>query len=147
MITIELVAFSIFIMAFFAFMTHNLILIRKKKKLVSIIIQLEADKDILMSKLEEALATKESITNVEQTEGFLKFISESRDWAFKYIEDVQAAIKQFKEKAGPEIEYVNKYGQLVGISQLPGFIKISEAYKELLTVMPDDSDTKDQPQG
>jgi hypothetical protein len=144
---VELIAFSIFIILFFVVLSHNYLLVRKKKKLLSIIVQLEIDKQILSDKLSEALVLKESQSEVEQTEGFLKFISESRDWAFKYIEDVQAAIKQFKEKAGPEIEYVNKYGQLVGISQLPGFVKISEAYKELLTVMPDDSDTKDQPQG
>ena len=144
---IELIAFSVFIVLFFAALSHNYLLVRKKKKLLSIIVQLEIDKQILSEKLSEALVLKESQSDVEQTEGFLKFISESRDWAFKYIEDVQAAIKQFKEKAGPEIEYVNKYGQLVGISQLPVFVKISEAYKELLTVMPDDSDTKDQPQG
>lgn len=144
---IELIAFSVFIVLFFAALSHNYILARKKKKLLSIIVQLEIDKGILSEKLSEALVIKESQSDVEQTEGFLKFISESRDWAFKYIEDVQAAIKQFGEKAGPEIDYINKYAQLIGISQIPGFVKISEAYEELLKVMPDDSDSKDQPQG
>jgi hypothetical protein len=35
-------------------------------------------------------------SNVEKTEGFLKFVSESRDWAFKYIEDVQEAIETLR---------------------------------------------------
>jgi hypothetical protein len=143
----ELIAFSIFIVVFFAALSHNYILSRKKRKLLAIIVQLEVDKRILYEKLSELMVVKESSTDVEQTEGFLKFISESRDWAFKYIEDVQAALEKFKNKVGPELEYINKYGQLIGISQLPGFKKISEAYKELLKVMPDDSDTKDQPQG
>jgi hypothetical protein len=144
---IELIAFSVFIVLFFTILSYSYVLARKKKKLLSIITQLEIDKRILSEKLSEALVLKESQSDVEQSEGFLKFVSESRDWAFKYIEDVQAAIKQFKEKAGPEIDYGNRYGQLIGISHLPGFAKISEAYEELLKVMPDDSDTKDQPQG
>lgn len=37
---------------------------------------------------------KEALT---ETDGFVKFLSESRDWAFKYIEDVQAAILELKE--------------------------------------------------
>ena len=143
----ELIAFSIFIVVFFAALSHNYILSRKKRKLLAIIVQLEVDKRILYEKLSELMVVKESSTDVEQTEGFLKFISESRDWAFKYIEDVQAALEKFKNKVGPELEYINKYGQLIGISQLPGLKKLSEAYEELLKVMPDDSDTKDQPQG
>ena len=143
----ELIAFSIFIVVFFVVLSHNFILARKKRKLLAIIVQLEIDKNILYEKLAEAMVLKDSKAEVEQTEGFLNFVSESRDWAFKYIEDVQAALEKFKNKVGPELEYINKYGQLIGISQLPGFKKISEAYEELLKVMPDDSDTKDQPQG
>jgi hypothetical protein len=31
-----------------------------------------------------------------QTDGFVKFISESRDWAFNYIEDVQQSIQELQ---------------------------------------------------
>jgi hypothetical protein len=34
--------------------------------------------------------------SIEQTDGFVKFISESRDWAFDYIENVQAAIEDYR---------------------------------------------------
>lgn len=37
---------------------------------------------------------KEALT---QTDGFVKFLSESRDWAFQYIEDVQVAIKSLQD--------------------------------------------------
>jgi hypothetical protein len=142
-----LIAFSIFIVVFVFVLLHNYTLSRKKNRLLALIVQLEVDKRILSKKLEEEMADNNSKKDIEKTEGFLNFISESRDWAFKYIEDVQAALEKFKNKVGPELEYINKYGQLVGISQLPGFKKISEAYEELLKVMPDDSDIKDQPQG
>jgi hypothetical protein len=35
--------------------------------------------------------------SIEQTDGFVKFLSESRDWAFNYIEDVQSSIKSLKD--------------------------------------------------
>jgi hypothetical protein len=143
----ELIAFSVFIVLFFALLVHNYILASKKRKLLSIIVQLEVDKKILYNKLSELMDAKQAITDVEQTDGFLKFISESRDWAFKYIEDVQAAIDKFSGKVGPELEYLRTYDSLIGVTQLSSFNKISEAYRELLKVMPDDSDTKDQPQG
>ena len=34
--------------------------------------------------------------DIEQTQGFVKFLSESRDWAFRYIEDVQVSIDSLK---------------------------------------------------
>jgi hypothetical protein len=34
--------------------------------------------------------------NVENTEGFLKFVTQSRDWAFEYIENVQNSISSLK---------------------------------------------------
>ena len=57
----------------------------------SILEQAYLDKILLAEKLDQELSTKDS-TKIEQTEGFVKFLSESRDWAFKYIEDVQNAI-------------------------------------------------------
>jgi hypothetical protein len=146
MMALELVAFSIFIVAFFAIVVHNLFLLRRKRKLLSLIVQLETDKDILMSKLSEALATKDSVANVEQSEGFLNFISESRDWAFKYIEDVQEAIAEFGKKIGPEIKYLRNYSSVLGLTATKGIEKISEAYEQLLKVMPEASDDKDQQQ-
>ena len=77
--------------------------------------------------------------SIENTEGFLRFISESRDWAFKYIEDVQFGLNKFINDIEPEISYFNKYG-LVG-SAYPHYDsmkKISEAYKELKKLLPED---------
>lgn len=143
----ELIAFTVFIVFFFLVLAHNYVLNRKKKKLISIIIQQELDIDILSSKLSDALALKDSVSDVEQTEGFLKFISESRDWAFKYIEEVQEALGAFSKKVKPELDYLRAHGNLMELSQVKGILAISEAYEELLKVMPESSDSKDQQQG
>lgn len=141
---VELIAFSIFIVLFFILLFHNYMLKRKREKLLSIIVQLEIDKRILSQKLVEALLQVQSQASAERAEGFLRFVSESRDWAFKYIEDVQLAIGQFSSRINPELDYLKTQEFLVGPSHASSFNKISEAYAELLKVMPTDSDKKNQ---
>jgi hypothetical protein len=70
----------------------------KNKNLASELVQLKLDKIALLDKLEKEINARES-RNLEQTDGFVKFLSESRDWAFKYIEDVQKAIGAVKVSA------------------------------------------------
>jgi hypothetical protein len=70
-------------------------------------------------------------------ENFIKFLSDSRDWAFSYIEDVQAELKQFVEEIEPEINYFKEYGDLA--SMQPNYYsmkKIAEAYDKLIKVLP-----------
>jgi hypothetical protein len=141
-----LIAFSIFIVVFVFVLLHNYTLSRKKNRLLALIVQLEVDKRILSKKLEEEMADNNSKKDIEKTEGFLNFISESRDWAFKYIEDVQEAISEFGKTIKPEINYLRNYGTLIGLTPARGIEKISEAYEQLLKVMPEASDDKDQQQ-
>jgi hypothetical protein len=49
----------------------------------------------------EKLVSERDVYNVEQTDGFLKFISESRDWAFDYIEDAQNKLEAVYEDIKP----------------------------------------------
>jgi ribosomal protein L22 len=67
----------------------------KNRKLESLINQAEIDKLIYRTKIEELIAKGDSKT-IEHTEGFVKFISQSRDKAFSYIEDVQKTIQKVK---------------------------------------------------
>jgi hypothetical protein len=53
--------------------------------------QLIIDKGIILNRLEQA----ELANSKEVNDGFIKFLSQSRDAAFKYIEDVQMAIKNY----------------------------------------------------
>jgi hypothetical protein len=104
----------------------------KNKRLASELLQITLDQNILMTKLAEELKKKEEVS-VEKTDGFLKFISESRELAFEYIEAIQEALVKFKDKVGPEIEYMLTYGTVIGDSlQSKSFLKIEKAYKELI---------------
>jgi hypothetical protein len=89
---IEIIAFSIFIVIFVATLISNLRATYKNRKLRDQILQLGLDKAMLLENMDKISGRNNPI---EKTEGFLKFVSDSRDWAFKYIEDVQAAIQEF----------------------------------------------------
>jgi len=72
-------------------------------------------------------------------ENFLKFLSDSRDWAFDYIEEVQNGITKFVSDIEPEINYFNEYGDIASMS--PNYYslkKISEAYEELKKLLPEE---------
>ena len=74
-------------------------------------------------------------------ENFIKFLSDSRDWAFTYIEDVQSELKKFIEEIEPEISYFNEYGDIS--SMQPNYYslkKISEAYYQLAKLLPKEED-------
>jgi hypothetical protein len=73
-----------------------------------------------------------------EREAFSKFIEQSRDWAFQYIEDCQKTIGNFIETAGPPIEYFDKYGDAIWTPLTEGMEKISIAYKDLKRLMPED---------
>jgi threonyl-tRNA synthetase len=116
----------------------------KNRRLAAELLQITLDQNILMTKLAEELKKKEDVS-IEKTDGFLKFISESRDLAFQYIEAIQEALVKFKGKVGPEIEYMLTYGTATGDSlQSKSFLKIEKAYKELIKeTLPTEKQDKD----
>ena len=70
-------------------------------------------------------------------ENFIKFLSESRDWAFTYIEEVQSGLEEFINDIEPEIKYFKEYGDVV--SMHPNYYslkKITEAYDKLAKLLP-----------
>lgn len=74
-------------------------------------------------------------------ENFIKFLSESRDWAFEYIENVQSTLSEFSNNVGPLIDHFDKYGDVLS-TQRPDYDamkKISKAYKELIKLLPEGS--------
>lgn len=91
---------------------------------------LSLDKAILMVEFADLLQKNQPDT-VEQTDGFLKFVSESRDWAFTYIEDVQAAIEEYRRIA--DVVPLSK-DMTVEQAEL-----LSSAYDKLMSFLPDEN--------
>jgi Tfp pilus assembly major pilin PilA len=69
--------------------------LRKNNKVTEELLnQAVVDRYLLLGKLSDALDTLEK-RPIEQTDGFLKFLEESRDSAFNFIESLQESIKKF----------------------------------------------------
>lgn len=72
-------------------------------------------------------------------EAFLKFVSDSRDWAYQYIDEAQQGINNFITDIEPEINYFDEYGvESAAQSHYHSMKKISGAYKELKKLLPED---------
>ena len=91
--------------------------------------------------LQQAEQEKNKTDKEQSNEDFLKFVSDSRDWAYQYIDEVQASLNRFINDIEPEIAYFDEYG-LVGDAypHYHSMKKISGAYKELKKMLPEDYD-------
>ena len=77
-------------------------------------------------------------------ENFIKFLSDSRDWAFGYIEDVQKGLDRFVENLDSEISNFDENSTISEGTQYYDLIaKFSKEYKELKKLMPIEPINKD----
>jgi hypothetical protein len=112
------------------------------------VLQKRANK-VLIAKTLEALLMQQLTRNINKTdkdqsnEDFLKFVSDSRDWAYQYIEEVQSGLKLFIDEVGPQIDYYREYGSSVEGMLAPhdfALKKISSEFEKLKTLLPEDYD-------
>jgi carboxypeptidase C (cathepsin A) len=66
---------------------------------------------------------------VEKDDGFVKFLSESRDWAFQYIESTQVVVEIYNSEVQAILESDDKPAQKLS--------KIKAAHKDLLAILPE----------
>lgn len=100
--------------------------------------------------MQEAITTNQltTFTSADQEmhkDGFIKFLSDSRDWAFEYIESVQTGLKKFINEVEPQIDHYNKYGIVVeGMVEPHDFAlkKISKEFYELKKLLPEEIDDR-----
>jgi hypothetical protein len=106
----------------------------QKKKNIQILAQ-TLEFFMLQGQVEEETKTDKEQAN----EDFLKFISDSRDWAYSYIDEVQASLNKFITDIEPEISYFKEYGDIGSMS--PNYYsmkKIVGAYEELKKLLPEE---------
>jgi hypothetical protein len=88
---------------------------------------------------ESIKANQELTDNDIHRENFIKFLSDSRDWAFTYIEDVQNGLTKFVEQVDPSINYFLEFSTLSEGHPLHNSMKkISIAYQDLKKFLPND---------
>lgn len=100
---INLISFIVFalttiLFCLLIFLIIRLMLLNKQNKNEIVERNIEV---LALLKTIETLREEQDSNKIENTQGFLKFVSESREWAFSYIEDVQEAINNFKKIVGP----------------------------------------------
>ncbi len=132
----ETLTFMLFITMFIYLLINNVRIRIKNKTLLLTLLQERIDKNIIIDKIRKDLDKSKPI---EQTDGFIKFISESRDLAFSYIEQAQKGISKFVKNTESEIEYFNKFGSISEGQPLhDSMVKISAEYEELKKLLPAD---------
>ena len=95
---------------------------------------------VAYSKIEGLLSLKQDheIDNNVHKESFIKFLSDSRDWAYEYIEQVQSGLNKFVSDVDADISHFDEYGDTLSM-QRPDYTamkNISTSYKELKKLLP-----------
>jgi ADP-heptose:LPS heptosyltransferase len=90
-----ILAFGIFISVLSLLFFYTIATFFEKRRMTYVNAQLAADKLVLEKKINELVLEKEK-SALSQNDGFVKFISQSREKAFEYIEDVQASLYELK---------------------------------------------------
>ena len=101
-------------------------------------IYLTSKNNKLMEELKAASDTN-YFSNDEDKENFLKFISDSREWAFDYIEDVQQGLTKFVKEVEPSITHFDNYGDSMWTPLTETIKIISKSFKELKELHPKDT--------
>ena len=130
-------SFVFILMFLFVFVYFLLVykIISLKKEYIKI-----KNKNILFEKYfntiqENKLMDEENI----HKENLIKFLSESRDWAYEYIEEVQNGLESFINAVDSDIKHFDTYGDTLSMVR-PDYLamkNISTSYKKLQQFLPE----------
>jgi hypothetical protein len=115
---------------------------KKSSKLAKEISILYID-NLALKKLIDSEVNKKLTNQDIHNENFVKFLSDSRELAYAYIEDVQTGLNSFVSSIEPEINYFKEHGDLMSMS--PNYYsmkKITEEYDKLKKLLPEEEEQK-----
>ena len=122
------------------FAASYVLVLRQSIKLKRDVSKLFIEKTLLQEYVDLTKSTKEKQDSDDSVhkENFIKFLSDSRLWAFEYIEDVQKGLTKFVNDVDADISHFDEYGDALSMSRpdYPSMKNISKAYKELTTLLP-----------
>ena len=132
---VELVVFVIALLVFIALIIANNNTRLQNNKLKANLTQEVIDRTIVMEEMRKLMAEIDN-KNSNQNDGFLKFVSDSREAAFKYIEEVQEAINEFDQKVGPVVKHYKQTGKILERKPSELVRELTLAYDKLMASMP-----------
>lgn len=115
-------------------------LLKTKKELAKFMINVVVLEEYIKGIEDNKIQSDDSI----HRENFIKFLSDSRDWAYTYIEEVQEGLMSFVDSVDQDIEHFNTYGEVLSTNRpdYDSMKRISEAYKKLKTLLPEEPHAK-----
>ena len=123
---IELIIIIVLLVAVAVLTVFTIMFRSRWANAIKIIAQLIVDKEALIDKLDTSLAANSK----EANDGFIKFLSDSRQAAFDYIEDVQKSVQNYLAA----VESQDEDG-------------IITARMELFSHLPEEAETEDKNKG
>jgi hypothetical protein len=116
----------------------NIKLRRNWKVISGELMQSLLDQTLIERELKDALVEIEQ-REIENTDGFVKFLSESRESAFKYIEETQQKLVDFQKAVEPMFDWSRSYGLVLGENSHTKTVEdIYQEYLKLKTIIPDE---------
>jgi hypothetical protein len=126
----------------FLFLIGYSFMAKKSSKLVKEISTLYID-NLALKKFIDTQADSKLTNQDIHNENFVKFLSDSREVAYNYIEEFQAGLDSFISSVEPEINYFKEHGDLISMS--PNYYslkKIVEEYDKLKKLLPEEEEQK-----
>lgn len=134
-ISVSVYALLTGLIAYFGF--RNISLRVKLQNEITKRLQSEVNKNIIMSEYSLLLQEVEN-RKLEKSDDFVKFLSDSREMAFTYIEDVQVKIAEFDKLLQEMAEWNRTYGTVAGnVPHAEKIEQISLAYDSIRELLPE----------
>jgi hypothetical protein len=92
----DIIAFALITLIAIGSLAYSAYSFFRHKKLLKTVVELYIARSALEDMIANQALNKEE--HIDQNDGFVKFLSDSREWAFDYIDKVQQIIFVLKEK-------------------------------------------------
>ena len=131
----DFIIFILFFLLFMGLLAYSVIATLKIKKLIKSLFQLNLDYYIITEQIKK--------NEFKDNEGFINFLTKSRDDAFEYITRVQDVLFAYKEGMDPLVHYHKKFGDVIHTPHKIQIDSMIELYEELLKILPDEPEQTD----
>ncbi|NBP55860.1 hypothetical protein EBU71_04865 [bacterium] len=127
----DLIIFVIVISVVIGAVLENIRLKNSNTELLFLLAQLNIDNAVIKNKLN-------SDQDIEK-DHLIKFLSETRDSSYEYIESFQKELKNFKNDLSSDVAYFDSYGMLTESYDVyhDMSIKFVKYYKKLISFLPE----------
>jgi hypothetical protein len=131
---LDLLIFIVVVVVIVGAVLENIRLKNNNTELLFLLAQSNIDNSMIKKKI----TTDQDI----EKDHLIKFLSDSRDSSYQYIEDVQDELKNFKNDLSRHVEYFDKYGMLAETNDVhyDMSVKFVKYYKKLINFIPEDKD-------